>query len=63
MLQYLKLKKTKKFNDILDNQFQSEDILVDHFDYYYSNVIARASLTMTQCRNEKLKLNKTGMEG
>ncbi len=63
MLQYLKLKKTKKFNDILDNQFQSEDILVDHFDYYYSNVIARASLTMTQCRNEKLKLNKTGTEG
>ena len=40
-----------------------EKILVDDVDYYYSNVIARSSKTMTECRNIKLNLNKTGTEG
>ena len=63
MFQYLKSKKINKENDILGSQFITEDILVEYLDYYYSNVISRASITMTQCRNDKLKLKKTGTEG
>jgi len=36
---------------------------VDPLDYYYSNVIARASKTMFECRNEKLKIKLTGTDG
>ena len=45
------------------SDFISEKINVDNIDYYYSNVIARSSKTMTECRNEKLKLKNTGTEG
>ena len=51
------------FSNNIKSAFISEDILVEDIDYYYSNVISRASTTMTQCRNEKLNLNKTGTEG
>ena len=47
----------------IKNEFLSEEILVEDIDYYYSNVISRASTTMTQCRNEKLNLKKNGTEG
>ena len=43
--------------------FINEEILVDEIDYYYSNVISRSSKTMTECRNEKNKITKTGAEG
>ena len=45
------------------NEFISEKIKNNEIDYYYSNVIARASKTMSECRNEKMKLRKTGTEG
>ncbi|MDB3877274.1 hypothetical protein N9316_04800 [Candidatus Pelagibacter ubique] len=32
-------------------------------DYYYSNVIARASKTMSECRHLKADLKSTGTEG
>ena len=32
-------------------------------DYYYSNPIARASITMSNCRSEKIKFIPTGTEG
>ena len=52
----------KHLND--DNlKFIQEDIKVNTIDYYYSNVIARASKTMFNCRNEKLKIKSTGTEG
>ena len=44
-------------------EFENEKIHVSKFDYYYSNVIARASKTMSECRNSLLKLKKTGTEG
>ena len=40
-----------------------KNINIDDIDYYYSNVIARSSKTMTDCRNEKLKLKNTTNEG
>ena len=42
--------------------FQNEVIKIDS-DYYYSNVIARASKTMSECRNLKIDLKSTGTEG
>ena len=44
-------------------KFIKEDIKVNTMDYYYSNVIARASKTMSNCRNEKINLKSTGTEG
>ena len=38
-------------------------ILVEDIDYYYSNTIARASKTMSECRSIKTDLKKTGTEG
>ena len=42
--------------------FENELIKIDN-DYYYSNVIARASKTMSECRNLKANLKSTGTEG
>ncbi len=63
MINYLKSKKVKVSRNSEKNEFVSEEILVEDIDYYYSNVISRASTTMTQCRNEKLNLKKNGTEG
>ena len=63
MNNYLKLNKKISTDEIRDCEFVKEKIKIDPIDYYYSNVIARASFTMTQCRNEKLKIKKTGTEG
>ncbi len=63
MLNYLKTNIKNKNFDEDDSVFFKEKIIVDEFDYYYSNVISRASKTMTQCRNEKIKSIKTGTDG
>ena len=42
--------------------FENELIKIDN-DYYYSNVIARASKTMSECRALKADLKSTGTEG
>ncbi|MDA7471831.1 NADH-quinone oxidoreductase subunit NuoG [Candidatus Pelagibacter ubique] len=42
--------------------FENELIKIDN-DYYYSNVIARASKTMSECRYLKADLKSTGTEG
>ena len=44
------------------NYFE-ENIPVEEIDYYYSNCIARASKTMTDCKNIKVNFKKTGTEG
>ena len=62
MFNYLNLK-TKSNEEVIIKEFINEKINVDNIDYYYSNVISRSSKTMTDCRNEKIKLNKTGTEG
>ena len=65
MINYLKLKKEKISNFLSDskNEVAVEKISVSEIDYYYSNVIARASKTMSECRNNFLKLKKTGTDG
>ena len=63
MMNYLKLDQKITNKDKIITEFFSEKIVIDHFDYYYSNVIARASKTMSECRNEKLKIKSTGTDG
>ncbi len=63
MFNFIKLnQEVKKVEDISTN-FINEKIILDNSDYYFSNVIARASKTMTDCYNEKNKLKKTGTDG
>ena len=58
------LNQTRKEEFILtDNHFENEKILVDHIDYYFSNVIAKNSKTMSECRSLRSNLQKTGTEG
>ena len=63
MMNYLKLDQKFINKDKITTEFFSEIIVIDSFDYYYSNVIARASKTMSECRNEKLKVKSTGTDG
>ena len=46
-----------------DGEGPVRDIFVDDFDYYHSNSIARASKTMTDCKNLISNIKKTGTEG
>ncbi|MDA9568958.1 NADH-quinone oxidoreductase subunit NuoG [Candidatus Pelagibacter sp.] len=50
---------SSKFKELI---FENELIKIDN-DYYYSNVIARASKTMSECRGLKVDLKSTGTEG
>ena len=53
----------KDTEETIDTSFFDEKIIVDNDDYYFSNVIARASKTMSDCHNEKAKLKNTGTDG
>ncbi len=61
-LNYLN-QKIKKNDELIKNDFSKEEILVDKVDYYFTNVIARSSKTMAECRNLKLVSLKTGTDG
>ena len=67
MLNYLNLFKennlSKKYSELANLSFESGKIIIKDNDYYYSNSIARASKTMSNCRNEKINLKSTGTEG
>jgi NADH-quinone oxidoreductase subunit G len=67
MFNYLNLKKEKqKLNltkENYQNNFEDENLDVEFKDYYFSNVIARASKTMLDCNNSKLDIKRTGTEG
>ena len=42
--------------------FTSEEIAVKELDYYYTNSISRSSKTMSECRQIKNNLKKTGTD-
>ena len=44
-------------------EIKNEKLIVNNKDYYFSNVIARASKTMIECHNAKIDIKKTGTEG
>ena len=62
-----KIKQEQKNSEFIDKieqkTFEKEKIKVEFKDYYFSNVVARASKTMFECNNSKLVLKKTGTEG
>ena len=63
-MNYLNLHNKKGTNKIKENYpFFDENIIINEIDYYYSNVIARSSFTMSECRNKKNEQKKTGTEG
>ena len=67
MLNYLNLY-IKKDNlvistEIKDLIFENEILKITNEDYYYSNVIARASKTMFECKSAKTNFKSTGTEG
>jgi len=60
---YIEKNDLKKFSDIKDLDFKSEILKIKTEDYYYSNVIARSSKTMLNCKNAMTNLKSTGTEG
>ena len=66
MFNFLKLQKQKEIVDSkehLNSNFQNEKLNIQVKDYYFSNVIARSSKTMIECKNSKLNIKSTGTEG
>ncbi len=63
MNNYISLNKKNEFSNLFKEEFTSEKILTLPIDYYHSNVIARSSKTMNECRNIRSKFKKTGTEG
>ncbi len=61
MLNHLNNQNIKNF-EVPSYNFNDEKIFVEDIDYYYSNTIARASKTMSECRYARAKLKKTGTE-
>ena len=56
-------KKKNNFEQAFNENFTNEKIVIDSLDYYYSNVISRASKIMNECRNEKIKTKSNGTNG
>ena len=59
---YIEKDYSKKFLDIDNLNFTKDILKINNEDYYYSNVIARASKTMFECKNAKANLKLTGTE-
>ena len=62
MFNYLNQSRKEEFVQT-DYSFENEKILVDDIDYYFSNVIAKNSKTMSECRSLRSSLETTGTDG
>ena len=63
LINYLNLNNKNKADfEVPEYNFKSEKIIADEIDYYHSNVIARASKTMSECKNIRTSLPKTGTD-
>ncbi len=62
MFNYLNQPRKEEFV-FTDYGFENEKILVEDIDYYFSNVIAKNSKTMLECRSLRSNLQKTGTDG
>ena len=60
---YIEKNNSLKSSDVKNFEFNQEILKIDSEDYYYSNVIARASKTMFECKSAKTNLKLTGTEG
>jgi len=59
---YLKKNASKEISYIKGLIFEKENLKITNEEYYYSNVIARASKTMIECKSAKTSLKSTGTE-
>ena len=55
-----KLPKYKNPSKKVNNNFKNENVYINPIDYYFSNSISRASKVMSECRDIKLKYQKSG---
>ena len=60
---YLEKNNLIKSSEVKNLTFSDENLKINNEDYYYSNVIARASKTMFNCKFAKTNLKSTGTEG
>ena len=59
----IKLKSdNKNINNMTNINFVDDNISIKSIDYYHSNVIARASKTMNECKISRENFKKTGTE-
>ena len=56
------LPKFKEPSKKIENEYKNEKIFINPIDYYFSNSISRSSKIMSECRNIKLKLLKSGTD-
>ena len=60
---YIEKDNSIKSSDFENLEFNQEILKINNEDYYYSNVIARASKTMFECKTSKANFKSTGTEG
>ena len=66
MINFVNLKNNNSVSETknLDkDNFEDEILKIEIKDYYFSNVVARASKTMIDCNNSKINFKSTGTEG
>ena len=66
MINFVNLKNKNSVSETknLDKDNSEDEILkIEIKDYYFSNVVARASKTMIDCNNSKINFKYTGTEG
>ena len=67
MINFINLLKEKNASKTDNNHkelaFENEKLKMETDDYYFSNVIARSSKTMFECKNAKLNYKSTGTNG
>ena len=60
---YIEKNNSIKSSNVENLEFNQEILKIDIDDYYYSNVVARASKTMFECKKSKTNFKSTGTEG
>ena len=60
---YIEKNNSTKSTNVEDIEFNKEVLKINNEDYYFSNVIARASKTMIECKASKTNFKSTGTEG
>ena len=66
MINFINLKNKNSYSETINsnnNNFENEKLKIEIKDYYFSNVVARASKTMVDCNNSKINFKSTGTEG
>ena len=60
---FIEKNKSIKSNNVENLEYKQEILKINNEDYYYSNAIARASKTMSECKSAKVNFKSTGTEG